>query len=166
MDFQHEEGEIIKQPAYGSSFAKLFAGLLIEDFKNVRRNVYILQAIGFVSVIILSWWNEIGDLPSKLFASAPQTPANYLESVLETFWMLFLLVIIWLITQIMFSQIRYLEGFLPVCSCCKKIRTNEGWIPLEQYLRERSAIQLTHSLCTACAKEQYKYDEATDSFSE
>jgi hypothetical protein len=59
-------------------------------------------------------------------------------------------------------HIRRLEGLVPICSSCKKIR-NEGtdpfnqasWTSIEKYFGERTAAEFTHGLCPDCAKEMY-----------
>jgi hypothetical protein len=50
-------------------------------------------------------------------------------------------------------KVKALEGLLPICAGCKSIRTSDGsWRSLEFYLSEHSEVQLTHSLCPACAE--------------
>jgi hypothetical protein len=61
-------------------------------------------------------------------------------------------------------HIKVLQGFLPICSFCKKIRTKEDtWEQLEQYISKNSDAKFTHSLCPACAKEQYDFVVHQDS---
>lgn len=50
-----------------------------------------------------------------------------------------------------------LQGLLPLCSLCKKIRnTANEWEPLETYLESRSGAEFSHSICPACARERYR----------
>jgi DNA-binding response OmpR family regulator len=50
------------------------------------------------------------------------------------------------------SRIRHLEGIIPICMYCKKIREDhDGWKQLEEYISEHSDAQFTHSICPACA---------------
>ncbi|HTP13580.1 MAG TPA: hypothetical protein VMM37_08110 [Bacteroidota bacterium] len=54
------------------------------------------------------------------------------------------------------SEIKRLQGLLPICSACHKIRTPENdWHTLEKYISERSEAVFTHSLCPDCAKTLY-----------
>ena len=54
------------------------------------------------------------------------------------------------------EEIRTLSGFLPICSMCKKIRDDKGyWNQIEEYIREHSEAQFTHSVCPDCLKEHY-----------
>lgn len=66
------------------------------------------------------------------------------------------------------AEIKTLNGLLPICSHCKKIRDDKGyWTLLEQYIEARSAAQFTHGICPECIKTLYpdivipKDDEAT-----
>lgn len=54
------------------------------------------------------------------------------------------------------ERIKKLEGIIPVCANCKKIRDeNDEWISLEHYLDNHSEAELSHSLCPECAKKLY-----------
>jgi hypothetical protein len=52
------------------------------------------------------------------------------------------------------QNVRELEGLLPVCAWCKKIRDEEGrWQELEAYLKPRSNTSFSHGICPACAEQ-------------
>ena len=54
------------------------------------------------------------------------------------------------------SEIKTLQGFLPICANCKKIRDDEGyWQQIEQYIQSRSDARFSHSICPECAKKLY-----------
>ena len=54
------------------------------------------------------------------------------------------------------AKVKKLEGFLPICSYCKKIRDDLGyWQQIEKYIRERSDAQFSHSICPECAKKHF-----------
>lgn len=54
------------------------------------------------------------------------------------------------------SEIKTLQGFLPICANCKKIRDDEGyWQQIEKYIQDRSDAQFSHSICPDCAKKLY-----------
>ncbi|MEM8963625.1 MAG: ATP-binding protein [Acidobacteriota bacterium] len=54
------------------------------------------------------------------------------------------------------SEIKVLEGLLPICSSCKKIRDDDGeWNELESYIDEHSEAEFTHGFCPDCL-EAYK----------
>ena len=54
------------------------------------------------------------------------------------------------------EQIKTLSGLLPICSSCKKIRDDKGyWNQIENYIRDHSEAEFTHSICHECAKKLY-----------
>jgi hypothetical protein len=59
-------------------------------------------------------------------------------------------------------RVRQLEGLVPVCANCKKIRTEgmdsdvqTSWIPMELYLEARTNAEFTHGLCPDCREKLY-----------
>jgi hypothetical protein len=50
------------------------------------------------------------------------------------------------------DQIKQLNGLLPLCAWCKKIRDDKGyWLRLEQYIQDHTDAQITHGICPDCA---------------
>jgi hypothetical protein len=53
-------------------------------------------------------------------------------------------------------QTKILQGLLPICASCKKIRDDHGyWSQLEKYLSEHSDVTFTHGICPDCAARAY-----------
>ena len=51
-------------------------------------------------------------------------------------------------------EIKVLQGLLPICSYCKKIRGDKGyWHDVAVYIQNHSAAEFTHSICPDCEKE-------------
>ena len=51
------------------------------------------------------------------------------------------------------DRIQTLQGLLPICAWCKKIRDDQGyWQQVEVYIRDRSEADFTHSICPECRK--------------
>jgi hypothetical protein len=49
-----------------------------------------------------------------------------------------------------------LEGLLPICAHCKKIRDKDGnWQVLEYYIESRSRAEFSHGVCPECLKKHY-----------
>ena len=49
------------------------------------------------------------------------------------------------------QQLRQLEGLLPICSYCKRIKDDGGhWESLERYVAHRSDAQFSHGICEQC----------------
>ena len=54
------------------------------------------------------------------------------------------------------AELRVLRGVLPICSHCRKIRTEVGdWQQLELYVREHSEADFSHGFCPDCIAEHY-----------
>ncbi len=54
------------------------------------------------------------------------------------------------------EKVKTLNGLLPICSFCKKVRDEKGlWHHIEAYISERSEAMFSHGLCTGCAKKNY-----------
>jgi len=48
-------------------------------------------------------------------------------------------------------ELQQLEGLLPICSYCKRIRDDgERWGSLESYIEKRSEAQFSHGICPEC----------------
>lgn len=51
------------------------------------------------------------------------------------------------------AEVKNLEGMLPICGHCKKIRDDQGyWNHLESYLSAHSDATFTHGVCPDCAE--------------
>ena len=54
------------------------------------------------------------------------------------------------------KKVRVLEGILPVCASCKRIRTERGeYEQIEKYITEHSEASFSHTICPECAKRLY-----------
>lgn len=54
------------------------------------------------------------------------------------------------------QQVHTLEGLLPICMHCKKIRDGgAGWTPIEDYLRARTEARFSHGVCPGCFATHY-----------
>ncbi len=54
------------------------------------------------------------------------------------------------------GKVKKLSGLLPICASCKKIRDDQGyWNQIENYIREHSDAEFSHSLCPECVENMY-----------
>jgi hypothetical protein len=60
------------------------------------------------------------------------------------------------------SQIKKLEGILPICANCKKIliegsdyKKQENWVQIESYISQKTNTKFSHSICPECLKKLY-----------
>ena len=49
------------------------------------------------------------------------------------------------------SQVKQLQGILPICSHCKKVRDDKNyWQQVESYISTHTKAQFSHSICPEC----------------
>ncbi|MCK5686631.1 hypothetical protein KAJ27_21015 [bacterium] len=60
------------------------------------------------------------------------------------------------------DRIKTLEGILPICSSCKKIRNKDSnpgeqsnWVQMESYISDKTDAEFSHSICPECMKRLY-----------
>ena len=52
------------------------------------------------------------------------------------------------------DDVKQLQGLLPICSYCNKIRNdNDYWEQVETYISRNSAVEFSHSICPSCYKQ-------------
>ncbi len=94
-------------------------------------------------------------------------------SVILNFGMVFLLYISFIVlnsyraeTELRKSQndVKVLQGLLPICSHCHKIRDDKGyWEKIDHYMQKNSDIKFTHGLCPECTAKYNSEFSDTDS---
>ena len=64
------------------------------------------------------------------------------------------------------EKVKMLEGLLPICAWCKKIRDDEGkergsgdWVKIEKYIQKRSKVDFTHGICPECYNKNVEDEE-------
>lgn len=54
------------------------------------------------------------------------------------------------------SRVRSLEGVIPICMYCKKIRDDgDSWQQLERYISEHSEAFFSHGICPTCFEDRF-----------
>jgi len=54
------------------------------------------------------------------------------------------------------KKVKVLEGILPICASCKRIRNEKGeYEQMEKYVIEHSEASFSHGICKECAKKLY-----------
>jgi len=54
------------------------------------------------------------------------------------------------------QHVKKLQGILPICASCKKIRDDKGyWNQIESYIKNHSEVEFSHAICPDCAKKLY-----------
>jgi DNA-binding response OmpR family regulator len=52
------------------------------------------------------------------------------------------------------QEVRRMQGLLPICMVCKKIRDGQEWIPLDVYVTSKTGTTFSHAFCPECMKKQ------------
>ena len=121
----------------------------------ISKRIIHYETGGFAIILLVLWLDELIDLPRWLLGAAA-TPVNWRESLFESAGILILGAAIIRFTRKMFEKMKYLEGILPVCAACKKIRDESGgWHHIESYISEKSDAKFSHSICPECAEKLY-----------
>lgn len=69
----------------------------------------------------------------------------------------------WRELQKALADIATLQGLLPICASCQKIRDDAGyWNRLEFYIENHSEAELFHTICPACLKKLYGITNPAD----
>jgi PAS domain S-box-containing protein len=64
--------------------------------------------------------------------------------------------------QFALDNVKTLEGLIPICAHCKKMRDDKGyWNQVEEYISGHTDATFTHGICPDCAKKIYSdlYDK-------
>jgi len=122
---------------------------------SVAKRMIVYEKIAFAIIILLIWLDELIDIPDLLLG-AKATPSNWRESLFESICVVILGAVIIRFTINLFQRMKYLEGILPVCASCKKIRDEkDNWHQIESYVRERSNAEFSHGICPECKEKLY-----------
>jgi hypothetical protein len=131
---------------------------------------YVHVAILFVFPVTVATWSHGRVWGSLVAAALPlvRLPFFYyvwqarrswvLEAVDTAIHILVLLALVQIIDHIARQrrEIHVLEGMLPICGFCKRIRDETGgWLQLERYIAERSEARFTHTFCPDCGRAHY-----------
>ena len=58
--------------------------------------------------------------------------------------------------QAALRKVTQLEGLLPMCASCRKVRDDSGsWGNVEEYFERRAPVEFTHGICPECARTLY-----------
>jgi hypothetical protein len=120
------------------------------------RNIFICQVVILVTLLALTFANEVLDLPHLMLGDQATTWGQRTGEI----W-IELLIFCGVIALEVFlfarqaRRIKILEGFLHICAGCKKIQVEDRWEQLENYISTHSQAEFSHSLCPECMKKLY-----------
>ncbi|MFH1981574.1 MAG: hypothetical protein ABIL58_07015 [Pseudomonadota bacterium] len=93
----------------------------------------------FMASIIILIAGDIGNLLAEKIDTLEETNAELMNII---------------------KEVTILQGILPICSKCKKIRDDKGyWYQVELYIERHSEAKFSHSLCEECSEILYGNEE-------
>jgi hypothetical protein len=118
--------------------------------KSLRlTRILLYQHFGFLTIITICWLNELIKLPSLIFSNHPFAFV-FRRSTLD----MLLVLAVWLLvsgfTRRLLERLRYLEGFLRMCSWCRRMDYHGDWMPMEQFMQQGFSTPTTHGICPEC----------------
>ena len=131
---------------------------------------YVQVAILFVFPVALATWSQGRVWGSVVALALPlvRLPVFYVVWHVPSSWelefmdttvdVLVLLALVQIIDYVARQrrEIHVLEGMLPICGFCKRIRDESGgWRQLESYITERSEAKFSHTFCPECGRAHY-----------
>ncbi len=126
--------------------------------KNKTLRMLILTQIAIVmALLFLTLGNEFLDIPHYMFNDAPTLYAQRMGEICIELFIFFIVTIVQLVVfRKLYKRIRLLEGFIPICASCKKIRNQEDqWEQIEKYITEHSLARFSHGICPDCTRKLY-----------
>lgn len=118
------------------------------------------ECIGFGLILLLTWLNELIDLP-KVRLTGQAHISDFRYNLVETVVILVIWGVVFLLTKRLVTHLHHLEGFLRVCAWCRKVGYRGKWVRLEEYFAQGFNIETTHGMCPECLK---KIEEDTKQF--
>ena len=121
------------------------------------RMLTIYQLAVVVLFLCLTLGNEIIDIPHYIFNDAPTSYSQRIGEIIIELSIFFTIISMQIVIfKKLYKRIRVLEGFIPICANCKKIRkTEDQWEQMEKYITQHSLAQFSHSICPDCARQLY-----------
>jgi len=124
---------------------------------KTARMLILTQTAVVLLFLCLTLGNEIIDIPHYIFNDAPTSYSQRLGEIIIELSIFFIVMTIQIrLFRKLYKRIRILEGFIPICANCKKIRNSEDqWEEMEKYITSHSLAQFSHSICPSCAQKLY-----------
>lgn len=122
--------------------------------KYLRSRLYFFQTLFYAILLFLVVGDEVFDFPHTIFGQLA-TPINWAEVYIEGGYIIVLTLFAFYTTNNLLKKIKFFDGYLPICSFCKKIREEGKWISLEEYVSKHSEAMLSHGACPQCMEEHY-----------
>ncbi len=111
-----------------------------------------VEATAFSLLIVLSWLTEILRFPHLLYGE--DFVPNWRRAVLRMIVILFIWFWVHDATRRLLKRLHYLEGFLHVCSWCRKVNNDGQWVEMEKFLSSKFSTKTSHGMCPHCLEKK------------
>jgi hypothetical protein len=123
---------------------------------SAHRQILITQFLILLIFLVLTLCNEVLDVPHLLMGDKPTSIGQRSGEVsVEICIFVIVILIEVLVMKKLLRKIKILEGFLPVCANCKKIREENIWKQMEAYITAHSLAKFSHTICPDCREALY-----------
>ncbi len=127
------EGKMIELTSYARNKADGFIDLARRMQSNLEKVTILLSITGVIISLIITF------ITTRLVLNAEKQLQAENEKL-----------------QKAFDEIKVLQGILPICSYCKKIRNDNGYYEqIEDYIHNHSGIDFSHTICPTCMKKHF-----------
>ena len=110
--------------------------------------IAVWQSAAFLILFLLIWVNELIDIASLLYGTAP-APPDLTRACVSSAGVLLAAIVA--IGHTYVQQQQLIFGLLTICSYCHKVRINEAdWERVEEYVGKRTAANFSHGVCPSC----------------
>jgi hypothetical protein len=123
---------------------------------QAHRQILITQFLILLIFLVLTLCNEVLDVPHLLMGDTPTFIGQRSGEVFVEICIFIIVILIEiLVMKKLLRKIKILEGFLPLCANCKKIREENNWKQMEAYISEHSLAKFSHTICPDCREALY-----------
>ncbi|HEX4349896.1 MAG TPA: hypothetical protein VH251_05900 [Verrucomicrobiae bacterium] len=115
--------------------------------------VALYQNLGFLTIIVLCYFDDLFKLPSLLFSAHPLA-FTYRHTIVEMLLVLAIWFFVSISTRRLMNRVRQLEEFMRVCAWCRRIDCKGEWMRLEEFMQQGFDTPTTHGICPECLEVQ------------
>jgi len=119
--------------------------------RKAHGRIFVASTAVLSGFFLLTMANEVLDVPHYLFGDAPTSwEQRKGEVIFEAAVYTTIILFGFFYHKKLKKRITILEGLLPICSSCKRIRQDKNWVVLEEYISSHSLADFTHGVCPEC----------------
>lgn len=125
---------------------QLWTRFLATSSGSTNKTIWVEMA-AFGTIIVISWANEFG-LETFLFGETYDR--NWKDPIMQTAITVLVAIPTIILSWRRSKRLHYLEGFLRVCSWCRKVGQGDEWVSIEEYVGRTLNTKTSHGICPSC----------------